>query len=43
MLEMPDRGICGAATPLTEQVLRFYEVLVFEARKTFGGEPGLKP
>ncbi len=43
VLEMPDRGIGGAATPLTEQVLRFYEVLVFEARKTFGGEPGLKP
>lgn len=43
VLEMPDRGVGGPATPLAEQVLRFYEQLVFEARRTFGGEPGLRP
>lgn len=39
VIEMPDRGIGGPATPLAEQVLRFYEALVFDARRTFGGEP----
>jgi hypothetical protein len=43
VLEMPDCGIGGPATPLAEQVLRFYEAMVFEARRSFGGEPGLKP
>lgn len=43
VIEMPDRGIGGPATPLAEQVLRFYEAMVFEARMSFGGEPGLKP
>ncbi len=43
VLEMPDRGVRGAATPMADQVLKFYEQLVFEARKTFGGEPSLNP
>ncbi|MDD3327226.1 MAG: hypothetical protein PHW25_09110 [Zoogloea sp.] len=42
VIEMPDYGIGGPATPLAEQVLRFYEILVFEARRTYGGEPGLR-
>jgi hypothetical protein len=43
VLEMPDRDIGGPATPLAEQVLRFYEALVFEARRRFGGETELAP
>lgn len=43
VLEMPDLGIGGPATPLAEQVLRFYEALVFEARRRFGGETELVP
>ncbi len=43
VLEMPDRGVGGPATPMAGQVLNFYEQLVFEARKTLGGEPNLAP
>lgn len=43
VLEMPSHGVTGPATPLTNQVLSFYEKLVFDARKTFGGEPHLEP
>ncbi len=43
ILEMPDRGISGPATPLAEQVLWFYEALVFEARKCLRGETALRP
>lgn len=42
VLEMPDRGISGSATALAEQVLRFYEALVFEARRIYGGERELQ-
>lgn len=42
VIDMPDCGISGPATPMTEQVLSFYEKLVFEARQRFGGEAKLK-
>jgi hypothetical protein len=34
VLELPS-GVAGPATPLAEQVLRFYEQLVFNARTAF--------
>ncbi len=43
IIDMPNCGICGAATPMTEQVLKFYEQLVFEARRSHGREPNLTP
>lgn len=38
MIEMPEHNIVGSATQLSKEVLRFYEILVFDARKIFGNE-----
>lgn len=43
IVDMPNHGVSGPATQLAIQVLHFYEQLVYAARKTFGGEPNLKP
>lgn len=43
VINMPIHGISGPATPMTEHVLKFYEQLVFEARRSFGGEEHLLP
>lgn len=42
VIDMPDYGISGPSTPMTEHVLKFYEQLVFEARRTMGAEVSLK-
>ena len=42
VIDMPEFGISGPSTPMTEHVLGFYERLVFEARRTMGGEAHLK-
>ena len=42
-INMPNCGISGPLKPMTEHVLRFYELLVFEARRTFGVEKNLQP
>jgi len=38
ILEMAEFGLVGPATPFTDLVLRFYEQLVFDARRNFCGE-----
>lgn len=42
-LDLSTHGIAGPATDIASQVLDFYVMLVFEARRQFGGETNLIP